>query len=181
MSKFRRFSEKPLFIISLGMIGDFLIAVIVMMCIPHGNTYIFSYEIKETRHEYKINLGEKYSEEHHMYIDGKEVPTADMRHDEYEYEIDNGVLYILDGGTSGEREKIGDINSRTITLTYCVMGEDNHDTVLTCITNKTLTNIFVVGLYLGIFLLIIGIVLKFAHTKHDSQDILVEPQEFGNQ
>jgi hypothetical protein len=43
----------------------------------------------------------------------------------------------------------------------------------------------VIGLYLGIFLLVIGVVLKIAHIRHDSHDgvhsaeISDEPHEFG--
>lgn len=171
MNKFKKIFEKPLLIASSIFIAVFIAAIVVMICIPHGNEYYFGYELEDTRHEYVIKIGEKYTEEHHMFLNGEEIPVEDMRTSEYEYEIYNGELYVLDGGATKQREKVGDINSREIVLTYSVLGEANHNTVLVCKTNRTLTNIFVMGLYISIFLLIISIMMIIIHKHHDKKSM----------
>lgn len=169
MDRFRKFCEKPLFIISLCMTFIFTIALVIMMAIPHGKIYYFNYTIEDTNHYYEITLDEKYSEKHYYVLDGESYDVEDMLDGEYEFEIDNGELYILDGGSTNQRQKVGEVNSRKIYLNRCVLGMEDHDTVLVCRVNTTLTNIFTMLLSLGIFLLVISIVMKYAHSHHDKK------------
>lgn len=169
MHKFRRFTEKTLLIISICMIAIFFVAVIVMMCIPHGKNYEFSYVIEDTEHHYEITLDKKYTEKHYYVLDGYSYNADDMMKGEYNFEVDNGELYIIDNGSTSQRQKIGSINSRELKLLNRDLTQDGHDVVLTCHINRTLTNIFVICLYLGIFLIVISIMLIIVHKHHDGK------------
>lgn len=158
MEKLKKFCQKPLFIISIALISVCFIAVIIMMCIPHGKRYVLNYEVNGVDFKYEIVLGDKYKQVHTYTIDGKtyNVENADTK--EYGYEVNDGELYIVDGGVSNQKVKIGNINSRRITLKYNILG-DAEKTTLVCKVNRVLTNIFVVGLYVGIALCVASVIV----------------------
>ena len=117
MHKFKKFLRKPLFITSVILSSVFLIATIVMLCIPHGRTYFYSYEVDGIEYEYEITLGKKYNVRHEFFDVGVAYDVGDSTKDEYEYEVYNGELSLLDSSTT-ERQKLGKISSTKIK--FCI-------------------------------------------------------------
>ena len=173
MDKFKNFCKKPLIIIALSMMGVCLLGMIIMLCIPKGKTYVYKYEIGVVQYTYKIELGDKFVEKHTVIDEnGKESVLKTSTNKEYEYEVSNGKLYLLDGVTE-EKIEIGEINSRKLTLNYNIeKGEDN--AVLYCTVNRALMIVFAVVFYFGVFLLSVAIVVNYIHKK---QDLLKEKME----
>ena len=158
MNKFKHFCKKPLLIVSICLIALFFIANVVMICIPHGKVYEVSYKQEGVTYNYKITLGKTYKGTHTYVVDGYKYDVGDVDKKEYDYSIDNGKLYLIDDGTSKQKQEIGTIDSRKIKLNFNVFGDDDK-TVLTCKINDVLTTIFLVGLYTSIILLVVSIVV----------------------
>ncbi len=169
MDKFRKFCKKPLLIISSVMIGVFALALLVMLCIPKGKTYVYRYEKDKVQYTYTIELGKKFVETH-TYTDenGNVVNVKSARTQEYDYKVDNKELFLVDTATE-EKVKIGDITARKLILDYN-LEEDIENPVLYCSVNRVLSNVFIVCLYFGIFLLAICIVVNYIHKKQDLQN-----------
>ena len=170
MDKFRKFCEKPLLIISSIMTAIFVIALVVLACIPNGKVYDFRYEIEDANFVYEVTLDKKYKVTHKYYVDGYAYNVGDVSKHEFEYEVINGKLYLLDGVTT-ERQEIGEINSKKLILKENVLGEDG-GTVLYCEINRTLSTFFIMGTTLGFILLATSIILRFAHNHYDRQNLL---------
>lgn len=168
MDKFKKFCKKPLLIISLSMVVVFLVALLVMLCIPKGKTYVCKYEVDKVQYTYTIKLGEKFVETH-TYTDekGNVLNVKTTKNQEYDYQVNNKELFLVDSVTE-EKVKIGEINSRKLVLNYNI-EKNAENTVLYCSVNRVLTNVFIVGLYFGIFLLSICIVVNYIHKQQDLQ------------
>lgn len=165
MNKFKKFCQKPLFITAISMVAFFIVAIIVMICIPHGKVYKLSYEIDGTKFNYEITLGNKYKSKHTYTLNGETHNVGAIDGKEYDYEVIDGELFLLDGGVSNQKVKIGDIDSRKIILEYNILGEDVNSK-LTCKVNNVLTIIFVVGLYFSIAILTFSAVMIALAKKH---------------
>lgn len=180
MKKMRKFLEKPLMIISLSLIAVFFVAVIVMISIPHGKLYKYSYQIDDTTHYYEIILDEKYTEKHYYVLDGYSYEIDDMFKGEYNYEIKNNELYLIDNGSTSQKQKIGEINSRELNIFNRNLNQNGGESVFVCKVNRLLTDIFVVGLFASIVLFVISITMKVISSKKkkEKQDINQDvPQE----
>lgn len=151
MEKFKKFCKKPLLIISTCIVAVFFVALIIMMIIPHGKVYDYTYEVNDVKYKYQITLEKKYSESHSYYVDGKKYEVLGTDKKQYDYVVTGRELFIVDGGTSKEKQKIGSIDSTKLKLTYNVGGSEKM-TTLTCKPNRILSNIFTVGFYFGISL-----------------------------
>ena len=151
MNKFKNFCKKPLLIISICITAVFFVALIVMSLIPHGKVYEYTYKIDGVKYKYQITLDKKFKENHTYELDGKTYDVFGTDKKQYDYFVTGRELFIVDGGTANERQKIGSVDSTKIKLTYNV-GNSEKLTTLTCKTNKILSNIFIVGFYLGIAL-----------------------------
>ena len=167
MDKFRKFCEKSLLIISSIMTATFVIALIVLACIPNGKVYDFRYNVEDASFVYEITLDKKYKVTHKYSVDGYTYNVGDVSKKEFEYEVINGKLYLLDGITT-ERQEIGEINSKRLVLRENILGEDG-GTVLYCETNRTLSIVFIMGALLGALLIALSVILKFLHTHQDNQ------------
>ncbi len=170
---FKKFCKKPLIIIALSMMGVCLLGMIIMMCIPKGKTYVYKYEIGTVQYTYKIELGDKYVLTH-TFIDnnGIESNVNKTENKELDYELSNGKLYLLDGVTD-EKVEIGEINSRKLSLNYNI-EKNGDDAVLYCTVNRALFISFAVGIYFGVFLLVVALIVNYIHKK---QDLLKEKME----
>ena len=140
MQKFKKFLRKPLFVLSIVLSFIFLVATIVMVCIPHGKTYYCSYEIDDIEYEYEITLGKTFKVRHEFFDGGVAYDVGDFSKEEYEYDVYNGKLSLLDSSTSAKQE-LGKISSTKIILNYGVEG-DSDSTVLVCKVNDVLTKTF---------------------------------------
>ena len=178
MNKFKKFCQKPLLIASISLIAFCIIAIVVMICIPHGKVYKLSYEVDGTKFNYQIVLDDKYSAKHTYVLNGKTYSVGDIDGIEYNYEVVDGELFILDGGTSNQKIKIGNIDSRKIVLEYNILGDDA-DSVLKCKVNTVLTTIFVVGLYSGIAFLVASIVVICLNKKNKETQAETKETTFG--
>ena len=176
MNKFKNFCKKPLMIISICFMAVFFVAVVVMICIPHGKVYVYNYEVEGAKYKYQIVLDDEYEVTHTEYIDGKSYEVGDIDDKNYKFEVSNGELYLFDGGTSNERHKIAKIDSRKIVLNENILGEQG-DTVLTCKINEVLTKIFLIGLYLSIAVFIASIVVTCIDKKNKPKEDAVESRE----
>ncbi|MBQ4542166.1 MAG: hypothetical protein IJA23_04890 [Clostridia bacterium] len=173
MDKFRKLCKKPLIIVALSLMGACLLGWIVMLCIPHGKTYVYKYEVGTVQYTYKIELGDKFVETHTVADDsGKETNLKTAKDKEYEYEVSNGKLFLLDGFTD-EKVEIGEINSRKLSLNYNI-EKDGDNAVLYCSVNRALSIVFSIGIYFGVFLLAICITVNYIHKK---QELLKEKAE----
>lgn len=179
MNKFKKFCQKPLFITALSMVAFFMVAVIVMICIPHGKVYKLSYEVDGVKFNYQITLGDKYTSKHTYTLNGKTYNVGAVDEKEYDYEVIDRELFLLDGGVSNQKIKIGDIDSRKIVLEYNILGEEI-DSKLTCKVNNVLTIIFVVGLYFSIAILVFSIVMITLEKKHKLNKNISEKQTEKN-
>ena len=164
MDKFIKFCKKPLIIVAIILLTMCDIGLFIMMCIPNGKTYVYKYEVGNIEYTYKIELGDKYVMSH-TYIDsnGKEINLQSSKKEQYDYVVSNGKLYLLDGVTD-ERFEVGEIESNKLSLNYNI--EKNKDkTVLICKTNRVLSIIFSIGIFLGISLLAISFIVNYLDKK----------------
>lgn len=164
MDKFKELCKKPLIIIALSLMGVCILASFIMMCIPNGKTYVYKYEEGTTQYVYKIQLGEKFVQTHIYYdANGKEINVNGSKVHEYDYDVYNGKLYLLDGITD-EKIEIGKISSTKLTLNHNI-EKDKDKTVLICKTNRVLSIIFSIGIFLGISLLAISFIVNYLDKK----------------
>lgn len=104
--KFVDFCKKPILIASAVIFAVFLIAIIVVSCLPHANSYTYKLSIGNVTGEVEIRLdGDKLIQEMRTIVDGEVTETDSM---EYSYVIEDGNLYTIDD--YGTRELFGDIN-----------------------------------------------------------------------
>ena len=176
MNKFKNFCKKPLMMISICFMAVFFVAVVVLICIPHGKVYVYNYQLEGVEYKYQIVLDDKYELTHVEYFNGKTYNVGDIDTKKYDYEVENGILYLYDGGTANEKHEIAKIDSRKITLEYNILGEEGN-TVLTCKINSVLTRVFVVGLYLSLAVFIASIVVICVDKKNKPKEDVVESNE----
>lgn len=184
MQKFKKFLRKPLFVLSIVLSLIFLFATIVMVCIPHGRTYYCSYEIDDIEYEYEITLGKTFKVRHEFFDGGVAYDVGDFSKEEYEYDVYNGKLSLLDSSTSAKQE-LGKITSTKIILNYGVEG-DTDSTVLVCKVNDVLTKTFASLFCLSVVLLIVAISIKskdFVDKKNKKtvkkEEVSEEPKEIA--
>lgn len=184
MQKFKKFLRKPLFVLSIVLSLIFLFATIVMVCIPHGRTYYCSYEIDDIEYEYEITLGKTFKVRHEFFDGGVAYDVGDFSKEEYEYDVYNGKLSLLDSSTSAKQE-LGKITSTKIILNYGVEG-DTDSTVLVCKINDVLTKTFASLFCLSVVLLIVAISIKskdFVDKKNKKtvkkEEVSEEPKEIA--
>ena len=184
MDKFKKFLRKPLFVLSIVLSLIFLFATIVMVCIPHGRTYYCSYEIDDIEYEYEITLGKTFKVRHEFFDGGVAYDVGDFSKEEYEYDVYNGKLSLLDSSTSAKQE-LGKITSTKIILNYGVDNE-SETTVLVCKVNDVLTKTFASLFCLSVVLLIVAISIKskdFVDKKNKKtvkkEEVSEEPKEIA--
>lgn len=158
MIKFQKFIRKPLFVISVVLSTIFLLLTLLMLCIPHGKKYFYEYEIDGIKYEYEITLSDKFYVRHEFFEDGVAYDAGSLSKQDYEYEVFNGHLYILDDSTD-EKQDLGKITSSKIILNYNV-DKDLNNTILICKVNNILTKTFASLFCFSTILLIIAIFVK---------------------
>jgi hypothetical protein len=171
MNKFKNFCKKPLMIISICLMAVFFVAVVILICIPHGKVYVYNYEVEGIKYKYQIVLDDVYEVKHIEYVDGKVYDVGDIDKKTYKYEVFNGDLYLFDGGTSNEKHKIAKIDSVKIVLNENILGEQG-DTVLVCKSNKILSRIFLAGLYFGIVVFIVSVTVTCIDRKNKPKEVV---------
>lgn len=171
MNKFKNFCKKPLMIISICLMAVFFVAVVILICTPHGKVYVYNYEVEGIKYKYQIVLDDVYEVKHIEYVDGKFYDVGDIDKKTYKYEVFNGDLYLFDGGTSNEKHKIAKIDSVKIVLNENILGEQG-DTVLVCKSNKILSRIFLVGLYFGIVVFIVSVTVTCIDRKNKPKEVV---------
>ena len=77
MDKLKKLCKKPLLIMSSIMIGVFFLALLVMICIPNGKTYVYDYQKNNVHYTYKIVLGDKFVATHTYLDDNNNVLNVD--------------------------------------------------------------------------------------------------------
>ncbi len=158
MNKFRKFCEKPLLTIAIILVAISILTNLVILIIPYGSHYEYNYKDNDASCTYEVFLQDKFTSDHTYILDDLLYDFDSSKPKKYDYEVDGGKLYLLDGVTS-ERQLIGDINSRKLILNYDVVGQDTN-TVLTCKLNNTIMIIAVIFFFISIALMLFSILMR---------------------
>lgn len=167
MDKFKNFCKKPLMIISIIIMCVFFISIFILLCIPKGKVYSYEYKVEDVNYRYEVELTEKYKTKHICIIDGQEYNLAKV--EAFDYEVDAGKLYLLDGATSN-RQEIAEINSRKLNLIGFQFGEENNS-VLYCNVNCTLFYIFITGFVIGLIFFSVSLTLKLIDAHNNKTNM----------
>jgi len=116
MKKFVNLCKKPLLIATAVVFALFLILVIAVSCLPHGNKYVFEIGITGYTQRVEYVLKGNGMLELKAYVNGVDK-TEEMfgKETSVPYSIEKGVLYIKNP-TTGESQKVGKINAYRIIL-----------------------------------------------------------------
>lgn len=115
MKKFVNMCKKSLLIATSTVFLCFMIAVIVISCLPHGNKYVFKISLMGMTEKIVYDFKEDDTIEIKAYINGVDV-TKDMYGQDVisaKYFIKDGVLFTENGGNV---TRVGKINAYTIVL-----------------------------------------------------------------
>ncbi len=111
MKKFINFCKKPLLIAFASLFGAFLIMLIVVCCVPHGNSYKYHRDImgKSLDFQFSFKNGKMVSDFGESELGGTPgTEGQDAKSMSTDYKIEKGILYEI---VNGQQTKIGKINS----------------------------------------------------------------------
>lgn len=115
MKKFVNLCKKSLLIATSTVFLCFMIAVIVISCLPHGNEYVFKISLMGMTEKIVYDFKEDDTIEIKAYVNGVDV-TKDMFGQDVvsaKYFIKGGTLFTVNGETV---TRVGKINAYTIVL-----------------------------------------------------------------
>ena len=179
MKKFINFCKKPLLIASCAIFFAFMVALIVVSCLPHGKTYTLEAKMGIASLKEEIVLKNNDTVEINVYINDELMTDMGAKGT---YKIINKSLYVASDGST---EKIGKINAYTIDIDWAaLMGEDVDaatlallkDAKMTCKANVNFrTSAIVLMSFFGVVAVACGVVVvldKKGIIKYKLEDVI---------
>lgn len=155
MRKLINFCKIPLVVISSLIMSIGLLIIIVLACVPHGKTYIYSETIMGQYVEMNVTFLDDEELQIGLVTDGSKGDGSEKSL--FNYQIEEGILYTADPkSTSFQVDMVGQINSYQIIIDASTLGltqgseeETSENLVLECKTNVTLKRVSIALIVLG--------------------------------